>query len=220
MNETLENNYAGVFSHRVGFGERPALLVVDFVCAYTMVGSPLHAPDVAPAVAATAPLIELARRVGVPVIFTVVDQHPSGLDAGMWTKKIPAMAEMFTGGPPSKLVPELERRPEDLFIRKSYPSAFFGTNLASTLTAARIDTLVVTGCTTSGCIRATAVDGLQHGFRVIVPRDCVADRHRAPHDANLFDIDAKYGDVVDSGEVAAYLEGIVDGVARTHRSEG
>jgi len=103
------------------------------------------------------------------------------------------------------IVPELAPRPEDVVIIKQYASAFFGTALASMLTAERVDTVIVTGCSTSGCIRATAVDGMQHGFRVIVPRECVGDRAPEPHDANLFDIDRKYGDVVSRAEVLAYL---------------
>ena len=90
-------------------------------------------------------------------------------------------------------------------MTKQYASAFFGTSLASTLVAMGIDTLIITGCSTSGCIRATAVDGVQHGFRVMVVRDCVGDRHPAPHEANLFDIDSKYGDVIGLDETLGYL---------------
>ena len=94
-----------------------------------------------------------------------------------------------------------------MVIKKQYASAFFGTPLAAMLTSQRVDTVILTGCSTSGCIRASAIDGMQHGFRVIVPRECVGDRHPGPHEANLFDIDSKYGDVVSKAEVLAYLEG-------------
>ena len=105
-------------------------------------------------------------------------------------------------------MPELAPASDDLVIVKNYASAFFGTSLAATLTAAGIDTLILTGCSTSGCIRATAIDGIQHGFRVIVPRECVGDRRAGPHEANLFDINAKYGDVVSKRETLDYLAGL------------
>jgi maleamate amidohydrolase len=105
----------------------------------------------------------------------------------------------------AEIVPELPPQPQDVIIIKQYASAFFGTSLSATLVAMGIDTLILTGCSTSGCIRATAVDGLQYGYRIIVPRECVGDRHSAPHEANLFDINAKYGDVVGKQDVMAYL---------------
>lgn len=205
---SLHDNYAGVFDGRIGFGQRPALLLVDFINAYTTPGSPLYAPDVVTAAAATANLLPLARQKGVPIIYTRVIYSRSGRDGGIFVQKVPLLRRMVEGEPLADIVPELAPAPDDLVINKQYASAFFGTALAPMLTSLGIDTLILTGCSTSGCIRATAVDGMQHGFRVIVPRQCVGDRHLAPHEANLFDIDSKYGDVVDNAQVVSYLREI------------
>ena len=117
------------------------------------------------------------------------------------------MKAMVAGNPLAEFCDPVAPASNELVITKQYASSFFGTSLASTLVAKRIDTVVLMGCSTSGCIRATAVDGLQHGFRVMVLRDCVGDRHPAPHEANLFDIDSKYGDVIDSESYLDYLAG-------------
>ncbi len=202
----LRQNYEGVFDGRIGFGTKPALLVVDFINAYTTPGSPLYAPAVVTAVTETADLLPLARQKGVPVIYTRVIYNRSGLDGGIFVQKVPILRRMVEGEPLADIVPELPPAPDDVVINKQYASAFFGTALAAMLTSLGVDTLILTGCSTSGCIRATAVDGMQHGFRVIVPRECVGDRHPAPHEANLFDIDSKYGDVVAKAEVIAYLQ--------------
>jgi nicotinamidase-related amidase len=191
---------------RVGFGTRPALLIVDFVRAYTTPGSPLYAdPGVPNAVEASVPLLAAAREAALPVLFTTVAYAPGGRDGGVFVRKVPALLELTRDSPLAQIVPELQPAADELVIEKKYASAFFGTHLAATLTASGVDTLILVGCSTSGCIRATAVDGMQHGFRVIVPRECVGDRDPAPHEANLFDIDGKYGDVVSVGEVLAYL---------------
>jgi nicotinamidase-related amidase len=120
-------------------------------------------------------------------------------------RKVPALLQLTHGSPLAEIVEELPPAPGDIVIEKKYASAFFGTHLAATLTADRIDTVIMVGCSTSGCIRASAVDGMQYGFRVIVPRECVGDRAPGPHEANLFDIDGKYGDVVGIDEAIAYL---------------
>jgi maleamate amidohydrolase len=149
------------------------------------------------AAAATVPLLAKARALRMPIIFTRVLFHPSGLDGGLFLRKVPVLSSLIEGEPLGEIVDELAPRAAELVIIKNYASAFFGTSLASTLVAAGCDSLILAGCSTSGCVRATAVDGMQHGFRVIVPRSCVGDRHAAPHEANLFDINAKYGDVID-----------------------
>ena len=205
MND-LQNNYSGVFDGRIGFGQRPAILVVDFICAYTTEWSALYAPDVVTAVHETSDLLELAREKDVPVIYTQVLYNKNGLDGGIFVQKVPVLRTMVAGEPLAEIVPELPPAEDDVIIIKQYASAFFGTSLAAMLTSLGVDTLILTGCSTSGCVRATAVDGMQHGFRVIVPRECVGDRHQAPHEANLFDIDSKYGDVVEETAVMAYLQ--------------
>ena len=206
MNTALRDNYSGVFDGRLGFGRRAAVVVVDFVRAYTSPDSPLYAPAVSEAVQATAPLLEAARGKGCPVIFTRVVYHPGGADGGVFARKVPVLRSFVASNRMTEVVDELPIEPSDLVIHKQYASSFFGTSLASTLTAAGVDTLIVVGCSTSGCVRATAVDGCQYGFRVIVPRQCVGDRAPEPHEANLFDIDSKYGDVMEADEVLQWLQ--------------
>ena len=205
MAENLQENYRGVFDGRLGYGRKPAVIVVDFINAYITPGSPLYAPAVVDAVRETADVLDIARRSGIPVIYTRVIYSPNGLDGGIFVQKVPVLRKMVEGEPLADIVPELPPAPQDVIINKQYASAFFGTSLAATLTSRGVDTLIVTGCSTSGCIRATAVDGMQYGFRVMVPRECVGDRHPEPHEANLFDIDSKYGDVVSKAEVMEYL---------------
>lgn len=201
----LQQNYRGVFDSALGFGRNPAIIVVDFIRAYTEPGSPLYAPAVVAAVKATVPLLDAARRTGIPVVYTRVLYHASGADGGLFVRKVPALRRMVEGEPLADIVPELPPGPDDVVLIKQYASSFFGTSLAAMLTARGIDTLVITGCSTSGCVRATAVDAMQYGFRPIVPRECVGDRHDGPHEANLFDINAKYGDVVALKDVLGRL---------------
>lgn len=201
------DNYRGVWDGRIGFGDNSALLVVDFMQGYTTPGSPLYAPGVVEAVARMPELLAAAREACVPVIHTnILYQAPDQYDGGIWVKKAPVMRAMVPGNPYAAFCEEVAPSDNELVMTKQYASAFFGTSLASTLMALGVDTLILTGCSTSGCIRATAVDGVQHGFRVMVVRDCVGDRHPAPHEANLFDIDSKYGDVVSLGETLDYLQ--------------
>ena len=202
----LKQNYSGVFDGRIGFGKKPAVLVVDFILAYTTPGAALYADGVVHAVGETVALLDRARAKGIPVIYTKVLYHPSGADGGIFVQKVPVLRTMIPGEPLAEIVPELPPAENDVILVKQYASAFFGTSLAAMLTAQGVDTIILTGCSTSGCVRATAVDGMQYGFRVIVPRECVGDRHPAPHEANLFDIHSKYGDVVSKGEVLEYFD--------------
>lgn len=207
--ESLQDNYSGVFDGRVGYGQKPAIVVVDFINAYTTPGSPLYASGVVDAVRASVDLLDIARRNGIPVVYTRVIYSHHGMDGGIFVRKVPVLRRMVEGEQLADIVPELPPAPQDVIINKQYASAFFGTSLAPMLTSQGVDTLIVTGCSTSGCIRATAVDGMQYGFRVIVPRECVGDRHPDPHEANLFDIDSKYGDVVSKAEAMEYLASCV-----------
>ena len=202
----LKQNYSGVFDGHVGFGRAPAIIVVDFIKAYTVPGSPLYALGVVEAVKATVPLLKAAREKHIPIIYTRVLYHPSGADGGLFVKKVPALRKMVEAEPLADIVPELPPGPDDVILIKQYASSFFGTSLAAMLTARGIDTLIITGCSTSGCVRSTALDAMQYGFRPIVPRECVGDRHAGPHEANLFDINAKYGDVLPLAEVMSQLE--------------
>jgi len=204
--DNRQENYRGVFDSRLGFGRRPVLVVIDFINAYTTPGSPLYAPDVVSAVDASVEIIHSARDKQVPVIYTKVLFQAGGFDGGLFVKKIPALTRLMDGEPLAEIDAKITPVAGDIVIVKNYASVFFGTSLASMLTAHGVDTVILIGCSTSGCVRASAVDGMQHGFRVIVPRDCVGDRVEQVHDANLFDIDAKYGDVVTKTDVLNYLK--------------
>ncbi len=193
--------------HRLGYGKRPAVVVVDLQLGFTLPEKSPLAGNLDGAIAATNRLIAAARKKEVPVIFTVVGYDPHRQDdAGLWPEKAPSLRLLTLGSELVELDPRLDCQPNDLVIVKKYASGFFGTYLASTLTMKGVDTLLVTGCTTSGCVRATVMDALAHGFRPIVPVEAVGDRAREPHEANLFDIASKYGDVVPLEEVLEYLE--------------
>jgi maleamate amidohydrolase len=192
------------FAGRVGFGKHPAILIIDLIKAFTEVGSPLAA-DLSSQITAAVELLRVARRAGVPIVFTTVEYDPSLKDAGLFVRKVSGLKWLVTGSPWVELHPALNRKEGELIVKKKYASAFFGTDLASFLATQRVDTVIVGGCTTSGCVRATVVDALQYGLHAIVPREAVGDRAQAPHEASLFDIDMKYGDVVDLQEVLDYL---------------
>jgi maleamate amidohydrolase len=191
-------------SRRIGFGERPALLIIDFINAFTDLSSPLAA-DFGKEISATQQLLEMARVKHLLIFFTTTQYEEGYAEAGVFIKKVPSLEVLKKGSRLVQVDSRIEPRPGEHLLVKSYASAFFGTSLASTLTAHRIDTLIIAGCTTSGCVRASAVDGCQHGFRTIVVSEAVGDRAQAPHEANLFDIDAKYGDVVSTEETLQYL---------------
>lgn len=205
--QTANDNYQGVWGQRIGFGQKAALLMIDFMRGYTTEGAPLFAPGVVSAVAESVELLASARRQGIPVVHTNIRYHPGHFaDGGIWVKKAPVMKDMVEGNPLAAFCEEVLPQEDEVVISKQYASAFFGSSLASMLHAQGIDTVVLAGCSTSGCIRATAVDAVQHGFRTIVVRECVGDRHSAPHEANLFDIDSKYGDVVSKQEAIAHFK--------------
>ena len=208
-------NYKGVWDGRIGFGRRCALLVIDFMKGYTTSGSALYAPGVVSAVQESRDVLRAARETGVPIIHTIIRYHSSDfVDGGTWLRKAPVMRSMVDGNPDAEICDEVLPLESELVIRKQYASCFFGTSLAATLTAQAIDTVVMIGCSTSGCIRASAVDATQHGFRTIVLRECVGDRHPGPHEANLFDIDSKYGDVIPKAEAIAQFRWQGNGIAK------
>jgi maleamate amidohydrolase len=196
----------------VTMGSRPAVLVVDFSCGFTDPECALGS-DLSAEVEATRRLLDAAREKGLPVIFTTIGFEPSLKDGGLWLQKVPSLGDLQLGGRWVEIDPRLDRQPEETVIVKKGASAFFGTNLASVLIAQGIDSVIMCGATTSGCVRATAIDLLQYGFPTLVPRECVGDRAQAPHDANLFDIQAKYADVVPLEEALAYMEKVPSAVA-------
>ena len=205
--QDLSQNYKGAFGKRIGFGKKPALIMIDFVEAYFDPGCALFA-GCEDALASALRLQAAAREANVPVIYTNVVYNKSALNGGRFFEKSMTLHNFIEGSPmgawPEGLVP----REDELVISKQYASAFFGTSLASTLTSLGIDTLIHTGVSTSGCVRATCVHCCSYGFIPIAVRDAVGDRHPAPHEANLFDMDAKYGDVVREAEVITYLASI------------
>ena len=200
------SDLAGTFDGRLSFGSRPALLLVDVVMAYLEPGSVLYGTAFVSALAANERLVAAARDAGIPVFFTNVVYQPGGADGGLFYRKVPALRLFDRGSPAGTFPPSLQPRDDETVVTKQYASAFFGTSLASTLTAASIDTLVITGFSTSGCVRATALDALQYGFRPFVVREACADRQPGPHDANLFDLQAKYAEVVGEAEAIALIE--------------
>jgi maleamate amidohydrolase len=195
------------FARRVGFGQRPAIVVVDFIIGFTDPESPLGSNLEAP-LGETLRLLAAARAHGVPVFFTTVEYDPSLKDAGLFPRKVEGLKWLVRGSRWVELDPRLGRQEGEILLRKKYASAFFATELVSTLAALCVDTLIITGATTSGCVRATAVDALQYGLHAIVPREAVGDRAPGPHEANLLDIDSKYGDVVSVADALQYLEGL------------
>jgi maleamate amidohydrolase len=192
----------------VGFGSRPAILVVDMTKAFT---NPFHrvGAEMTTTVEAIARLLAVARRHQVRIFFTTLAFEQDEQDSGVWGEKIPALRDLLLSDPAAVQIDErIAPMPGETIINKKRPSAFFGTPLLPLLIAARIDTIILTGCSTSGCIRATAIDAVSYGFRVILPEECVADRAKEPHYANLFDIQAKYGDVVSLEKVTKYLSSL------------
>ncbi len=193
---------------QIGFpvrrGARPGVLVVDFSRGFTDSACALGS-DLTEAVLATKQLLDVARTNAVPILFTTIGFDLPAEAENVWLQKVPSLAELELDGPWVELDARLERRPEEPVILKKGQSAFFGTNLASQLIALGVDTVVLCGASTSGCIRATATDLVQYGWPAIVPRECVGDRALGPHEANLFDINAKLADVVPFDDAVAYL---------------
>ncbi|MEJ2865729.1 isochorismatase family protein [Actinomycetospora flava] len=202
----MSNPHGAPFAGRVGWGERPAVVVVDLVRAYTEPGGPffLDAPTV---VGAGADLVDAARSAGVPVLWTVVRFAADMSDAGFFASKVPSLACFADGAPGGWGELALAPSAGEVVVAKQHASSFAGTSLAATLRARGVDTVVVAGVSTSGCVRATATDASAHGFRPIVVRDACADRSAALHDQNLADLDAKYADVVDLADALTHIGG-------------
>jgi maleamate amidohydrolase len=193
------------FGLRIGFGERPALIVIDLIKAFTDAGRMLGA-NLDSQIEATNALLHVAHERKMPVIFsTVIYEDADFKDAGIWALKQKGVVTLKAGTDGIELDPRLDTRKTDTLLVKKYASCFFGTDLVSRLLAHQIDTLLIAGCTTSGCVRATAVDACQTGFRPMVVREAVGDRSVAAHDQSLFDLNAKYADVVSLEETLGYL---------------
>ena len=194
------------FGGRGGFGRRPALVVIDMTLGFTDPESPL-ACDLEGPIMEIQKLLRAARRAKIPIVFTTVAYRESDkLTAAAFIDKVPALLTLGAGTRWAEIDPRISPEETEPVLNKLFASGFFGTGLSSLLTAASVDTLIIAGASTSGCVRATAVDALQYGFRPVVPSEAVGDRNPDAHKANLYDIDAKYGDVVPVRETLAYLE--------------
>jgi maleamate amidohydrolase len=207
MTGDLTENYKGAFDGHLPFGQRPALLIVDFVLAYLDPASPLYA-GVEDALASNERLLAAARKAKIPVLFTNVVYTPGGADGGVFYRKVPALKLFDKGSPLGAFPDSLQPKDGELVISKQYASSFFGTHLAATLTTKGVDTLLITGLSTSGCVRATALDACQHGFLPFVVREACGDRHPGPHEANLFDLQAKYAEVISETQAIAHLKAL------------
>jgi len=194
------------FGVKIGFGERPALLIIDMLKGFTDASMPLGA-NLDDQLAAQKALLDVAHERNIPVIFsTVIYDEADMKDAGLWGIKMKGSLTLKAGSEAVKIDPRLDMRPTDSLLVKKYASCFFGTDLVPRLLNQRVDTLIITGCTTSGCVRATAVDSVQNGFRPMVVREAVGDRSKAAHDQSLFDLNAKYADVVSLDETLQYMK--------------
>ena len=194
------SNYKRAYDNKLGYGKRPALILVDFVEAYFDKSCELYA-DVDHVLASALRVREVAHAKNVPIIFTNLVYQQGGADGGVFYQKVKPLRHFQKGQPMGAWPKGVEPADNELVISKQYPSAFFDTSLATTLTELNIDSLIITGLTTSGCIRATCVDCVSHGFIPIVVSDSCGDRHEDPHQANLFDMGQKYADLMTSDEV-------------------
>jgi maleamate amidohydrolase len=195
-------------------GRRPALIVVDVNLGFTHRESPLVC-DLDDVIVAIRRVLDEARRAELPVVYTTVSYAASDRrTAAAFIEKIPALLTLEAGTRWTEIDPRIAPQPDEPVLNKLFASAFFGTALSSLLAAAGCDSLIVTGASTSGCVRATVVDAIQHGYRPIVPREAVGDRNPVAHEANLYDIDAKYGDVMPLDEVLEHLEELAVAHAR------
>ena len=205
MSDLTADYAAAGFGGTLPFGTNPALLMVDVCNAYLDPSSPLYA-GVEDALASNIRLLAAARKAGIPAVFTRVLYSADGTDGGLFYRKVPALAAYLPGNPLGEFPAGFGPEPGEVVVTKQYPSAFFGTSLAATLNALRVDCLLITGFSTSGCVRASALDALQHGFAPFVVRDACGDRAPGPHEANLFDLQAKYAEVIGEAQALGLIE--------------
>jgi nicotinamidase-related amidase len=210
LDEVREGYAARGLGGRLQPGARPAVVVVDLIRGFTDPACP-PGSDLDVVVTATRQLLDAARVADMQIVFTSIAFTPAELDTTLWLLKMPAMRALLAGSNWVEVDDRLARRPDEAVITKRAASAFHGTDLAGRLAAAGADSLVLCGATTSGCIRATAIDACALGLPTFVPRECVGDRAAGPHEANLLDIDAKYADVVDLADALAQLPAPVVG---------
>ena len=192
------------FGNSSGIGQRPAVLIVDFVNGFANPDQ-FGGGNITEAIENTQGLLAEARSLGLPIAFTRVVYADDGSDAGVFTLKAPTLKQLTEGAFGSQIVDQLKPWHGEYIVRKTQPSAFFGTNLAAWYISKGVDTVIVTGCTTSGCVRASVIDSMSYNFRTVVASDCVGDRALGPHEANLFDMEQKYADLMTFSEIIAVL---------------
>jgi len=205
VSDLLDDYNRGGFGGALQPGKKPALLLVDVVVAYLTPGQPLYSPRFETALASCERLTAAAREAGVPVMFTNVVYRAGGVDGGLFYKKVPALEAFLEGSPLGAFPDTLQPRADEVVVTKQYASAFFGTSLAATLTSMGVDSLFITGFSTSGCVRASALDALQNGFVPLVVADACGDRDERPHEANLFDLSKKYAEVLSEEQAIALM---------------
>ena len=187
-----------------GIGQRPALLIIDFVNGFANPDQ-FGGGNIGEAIDNTRRLLVEARALDLPIAYTRVVYADDGSDAGVFTLKAPALTQLTEKAFGSQIVDQLQPVGGEYIVRKTQPSAFFGTNLTAWFVSRGVDTVIVTGCTTSGCVRASVIDSMSYNFRTVVASDCVGDRALGPHDANLFDMEQKYADLMTSSEIIEVL---------------
>ena len=193
---------------KAGYGKNPAIVVVDMTYGFVDDAYPLGCSAMGwPAVDAIKKLLEKGREVGTPIFFTRGDHPKTPTERGRW-KSVTALETLVVDPKEYQIVDEIVPRSDEVVITKIFPSGFFGTNLASMLVFHNVDTVIVTGMVTSGCVRATVVDAFSYNFIVVVPEECVGDRGEVSHKVSLFDMHMMYADVVPLSEVIAYLDGV------------
>jgi len=192
------------FGNSSGIGQSPALLIIDFVNGFTD-PEQFGGGNIVEAIEKTAELLAFARSRSMPVAMTRVVYADDGSDNGMFCVKAPGLKALTEGAHASQIVDKLEPIDGEYVVRKTQPSGFFGTNLAGWLNSKGIDTVLVTGCTTSGCVRASVIDAMSYNFRTVIVTDGVGDRAKGPHEANLFDMGQKYGDLLTVDEIIAKI---------------
>ena len=192
------------FGQKIGLGKSPVLLIVDFVNGFADTHI-LGGGNIADAIRATVPLLAFFRSRKLPVMFTRIVYAEDRSDCGIWCEKVPRLRSLTESAHESQVVKELAPLPGEFVVRKTQASAFFGTHLGAVLTAKGIDSIVVAGCTTSGCVRASVIDAMSHNYRTTAASDAIGDRALGPHEANLFDIGQKYADLMTVEEIVALL---------------
>lgn len=192
--------------HAVGPGARPAVLVVDFSVAFTRGTGAFSGGNFPEELRQTRRLLAAARDRGIPVLFTTIAYADPENDPGLWGVKIPWLATCKLGSPAVAIDVALDPRPDEPVVVKKFASAFFETDLDARLQAAGVDTIVLAGCTTSVCVRATAVDAMQHRYRTLIAAEAVGDLDPALHAVHLRDLDTRYADVMSVDEIVTYLQ--------------